>query len=188
MHFVQFFWYLMVFCSRFIFECFVPNIRLLLHSIVTSSNIQLLQTRFHCVDIFFIKFRFYEAFTVVKRNSHTKVFLGKGVLKICSKFTGGHPCWNLISIKFVLLQICCIFSEHFSLRTPLGGCFWINNPWLEFYCLKYSLNLELLSVDLPYVYTIFYVSVNSNVFYILPSFVCVSHFIDIYTVAIKSIK
>ena len=188
MHFVQFFWYSMVFCSRFIFECFVPNIRLLLHSIVTSSNIQLLQTRFHCVDIFFIKFRFYEAFTVVKRNSHTKVFLGKGVLKICSKFTGGHPCWNLISIKFVLLQICCIFSEHFSLRTPLDGCFWINNPWLEFYCLKYSLNLELLSVDLPYVYTIFYVSVNSNVFYILPSFVCVSHFIDIYTVAIKSIK
>ena len=25
--------------------------------------------------------------------------LGKGVLKICSKFTGGHPCSSAISIK-----------------------------------------------------------------------------------------
>ena len=24
----------------------------------------------------------------------------------------------------VLLQICCIFSEHLFLRTPLEGCFW----------------------------------------------------------------
>ena len=24
----------------------------------------------------------------------------------------------------VLLQICCIFSEHLFLRTPLDGCFW----------------------------------------------------------------
>ena len=27
------------------------------------------------------------------------MFLGKGVLKTCSKFTGEHPCWNAISIK-----------------------------------------------------------------------------------------
>ena len=33
------------------------------------------------------------------RNSRPKVFLGKGVLKICSKFTGEHPCWSVISIK-----------------------------------------------------------------------------------------
>ena len=26
------------------------------------------------------------------RSSHPEVFLGKGVLKICSKFTGEHPC------------------------------------------------------------------------------------------------
>ena len=25
-------------------------------------------------------------------SSHSEVFLGKGVLKICSKFTGEHPC------------------------------------------------------------------------------------------------
>ena len=33
------------------------------------------------------------------RRSHPEVFLGKGVLKICSKFTGDHPCRSVISIK-----------------------------------------------------------------------------------------
>ena len=33
------------------------------------------------------------------RGSYPKVFLGKGVLKICSKFTGEHPCRSAISIK-----------------------------------------------------------------------------------------
>ena len=33
------------------------------------------------------------------RNSHPEVFLRKGVLKICSIFTGEHPCWSVISIK-----------------------------------------------------------------------------------------
>ena len=33
------------------------------------------------------------------RSSHPEVFLEKGVLKICSKFTREHPCWSAISIK-----------------------------------------------------------------------------------------
>ena len=33
------------------------------------------------------------------RGSPSEVFLGKGVLKIFSKFTGEHPCWSVISIK-----------------------------------------------------------------------------------------
>ena len=37
----------------------------------------------------------------IYRSSHTKVFLGKGILKICSKFTVEHPCWSAISIKFL---------------------------------------------------------------------------------------
>ena len=67
------------------------------------------------------------------RSIHPWVFLGKGVLKISSKFTGEHPCgsaiyWNhtLLNSHFgmgVLLWICCIFSEHLFFRTPLGGCF-----------------------------------------------------------------
>ena len=32
-------------------------------------------------------------------SSHPDVFLGKGVLKIWSKFTGEHPNWSVISIK-----------------------------------------------------------------------------------------
>ena len=31
------------------------------------------------------------------RSSHPEVFLEKGVLKICSKFTGEHPCRSEIS-------------------------------------------------------------------------------------------
>ena len=59
------------------------------------------------------------------------MFLGKGVLKICSKCTREHPSQSVISLKThlksrfsmgVLLQICCIFSEHLFLRTPLDGC------------------------------------------------------------------
>ena len=35
------------------------------------------------------------------RTSHPEVFLRKGVLKICSKSTGKHPCWSVISIKLL---------------------------------------------------------------------------------------
>ena len=33
------------------------------------------------------------------RSSHPEVFLGKGVLRIWSEFTGKHPCRSVISIK-----------------------------------------------------------------------------------------
>ena len=69
------------------------------------------------------------------KSSCSEVFLVKDVLKICSKFTGEHPCRSVILIKLQsnffeitlrhgyspvnLLQI----SIHLFLRTPLGGCF-----------------------------------------------------------------
>ena len=34
---------------------------------------------------------------VYVRSSHPEVFLGKGVLKICNRFTGEHPCRSAIS-------------------------------------------------------------------------------------------
>ena len=37
------------------------------------------------------------------RSSHSEVFRGKGVLTICSKFTGEHPCRHAISIKLQLI-------------------------------------------------------------------------------------
>ena len=63
------------------------------------------------------------------------MLLVKGVLKICSKFTGEHPCRSVISInlqsnfiEITLQHMCCpvnllhIFRTPF-LRTPLAGCF-----------------------------------------------------------------
>ena len=39
---------------------------------------------------------------IIYRNSHPEVFLKKGVLKICSKFTGEHPCQSVLSIELRL--------------------------------------------------------------------------------------
>ena len=47
------------------------------------------------------------------RSSPSKVFLGKGVLKICSKFTGEHPCQSAISIK-LLSTLAWVFSRKFA--------------------------------------------------------------------------
>ena len=40
-------------------------------------------------------------FLLFSRSSRPDVFLGKGVLKICSKFTGEHPYQSAISIKLL---------------------------------------------------------------------------------------
>ena len=40
------------------------------------------------------------------RSSPPELFLRKGFLKICSKFTGEHSCWGVISINLL-----CIFIE-----------------------------------------------------------------------------
>ena len=43
---------------------------------------------------------FLKSICSIIKSSHPEVFLGKGVLKICMKFTGEHPCRSAISIKF----------------------------------------------------------------------------------------
>ena len=43
---------------------------------------------------------------VICRSSRSQVFLGKGALKICRKFTGEHPCQSAISMKLL-----CSFTE-----------------------------------------------------------------------------
>ena len=82
------------------------------------------------------------------RSSHTEEFLEKGVLKICGKFTGEHPCRSAISIKLLCnfneiafrhgcspVNLLHIFRKTFLkntsgwllllfLRTLLGGYFW----------------------------------------------------------------
>ena len=43
------------------------------------------------------------------RSSLSEVFLGKGVLKICSKFTGEHPCQSAMAWVFS-----CKFAAYFQ--------------------------------------------------------------------------
>ena len=40
-----------------------------------------------------------QIFKSILRSSRSEMFLEKGVLKICRKFTGEHPCRSVISIK-----------------------------------------------------------------------------------------
>ena len=46
------------------------------------------------------------AFFTATEAAAQKVFLVKGVLKICIKFTGEHPCRNVISIKLLYCFDC----------------------------------------------------------------------------------
>ena len=70
------------------------------------------------------------------RSSHPEVFLRKGVLEICCKFTGEHPYQSVISIKLLCnfievalwhgcfpVNLLHILRTPFIKRTPLGGCF-----------------------------------------------------------------
>ena len=49
------------------------------------------------------------------RSSHPEVFLGKGVLRICTKFTGEHPCVSVISIKLQAI----LLKSHFGIGVLL---------------------------------------------------------------------
>ena len=44
---------------------------------------------------------------IASKSIHLEVFLGKGVVKICSKFTGQHPCQSTISIDEIALRHGC---------------------------------------------------------------------------------
>ena len=61
----------------------------------------------------------------VYRSTHPEVFLGKGALEICSKFTGEHPRRSVISIKlqsnFIKITLrhgCCSVNLLHIFRIP----------------------------------------------------------------------
>ena len=75
---------------------------------------------FMCLETF----RFPGLFVAWCRSSHPEVFLRKRVLKICSKFTAEHPCWNAISIKLQSkLQVLKNTSGRLLLLVPYIGLF-----------------------------------------------------------------
>ena len=59
----------MVFGNRFLFEYFFPSIRLLFKVIYKYLQ----SCWFHCVDMFYIKFRFCETFTVIIEVRNSRV-------------------------------------------------------------------------------------------------------------------
>ena len=74
------------------------------------------------------------------RSSPPGVFLGKGVLKICSKFAGEHPCRSAISIKL---------QSNFIEITLRYGCSSVN--LLHFFRIPFLKNTPgglLLSIDM----------------------------------------
>ena len=83
------------------------------------------------------------------RSSHPKVFLRGGLLKICSKFTGEHPCRKVISTKLQSkatlwkshFGMGVRHSEHLFLGTPLGGCFC--NLYLFSICFSSTLGIKI---------------------------------------------
>ena len=88
-------------------------------NVFMPEGLQLYQKRDSdtCFPVNFLNFfaehlRLWE--TVSCRNSRPEVFLGKGVLKICSKFTGEHPCRSVISIKLQSNTLAWVFSCKFA--------------------------------------------------------------------------
>ena len=47
------------------------------------------------------QFAYFQTCSSYMKCSRSEVFLGKSALKICSKFTGEHPCRSLISIMLL---------------------------------------------------------------------------------------
>ena len=79
---------------------------------------------------------------IISRSSRLEMFLRKGVLEICSKFTGEQPCRSVISKKlrcnFVEVTLRHVhslvnllhISRTLSITTPLEDCVWKSFQWI----------------------------------------------------------
>ena len=81
------------------------------------------------------------------RSSRPEMFLGKGVLKICNKFTGEHPCRSVISIKLLCNFIEITLRQR---RSPVNLLHIFKAPFL-----KNTFGRLLQSMS-TYVYCLFY--------------------------------
>ena len=82
--------------KRCIFLDILPKIRGKLRLKIFWTVYNFFYKRLWCKIHFFT---FSKSNTTKSRSSSSEVFLEKGVLKICCKFTGEHLCWSVISIK-----------------------------------------------------------------------------------------
>ena len=86
------------------------------------------------------------------RSSPLEVFLGKGALKIRSKFTGEHPCWSATKVALQLYwssasawvfscKFAAYFQYNFSQERLWRAAFVINNCFFIFWNIIFSFNL-----------------------------------------------
>ena len=93
------------------------------------------------------------------RSRHPQVFLKKGILKICSKFAGEHPCRSVISIKlqsnfteivlrygYSPLNLLHIFSKPFIKNTSgwllLNFSYFLMDPLEPYFSKKFTLSFD----------------------------------------------
>ena len=72
--------------------------------IVNQANLSLIKTQMICMveqESFIFLTVDLSGYIGRSRSSRPEVFLGKGDLKISSKFTEEHPCRSAISIKLI---------------------------------------------------------------------------------------
>lgn len=128
------------------------NLRLSIKTVIQQLCISILHFKYFLLEYFKRHLHYIRWFFVIDLFSNVLDSFGS---LIFSKFSINFENMCLLSCWFHGADI---FLRHFS--QPLI-------PRLEFYRLKYRINLN---VDLPTIYTcIFYVNVNSNVLLFLPS-------------------
>ena len=98
---------------------------------IFNNNILLLSIHIHI-----------QRFTFIFISSHPEVFLREVVLKICSKFTGDHPCRIVISIKLqsIFIEIalrhgCSPVNLVYIFRTPFPTN---TSGWLRLYIQRFT--------------------------------------------------
>ena len=102
--------------TRFQHRCFPMNFEKILGTLIFNTNYERLLLLFVILSSavkLFSTFGFFSPFLTI-RTSCPEVFLGKAVLKICSKFTGEHPCRSVIWIKLPARTSAWMFSCKFA--------------------------------------------------------------------------
>ena len=131
---MRIFRYSIVFCNRFVYECFVINIRLLLNT----------RCWFHCVDIFYIKFRFCETVTII--HSVTRVFLietqyiNLELFLIDLPYTYTRMFYVSINSNVLYVPLC-FLAFHILLIKTLEICTLFQPIKLQLFCILMMINM-----------------------------------------------
>ena len=131
---MRIFRYSIVFCNRFVYECFVINIRLLLNT----------RCWFHCVDIFYIKFRFCETVTII--HSVTRIllietqYINLELFLIDLPYTYTRMFYVSINSNVLYVPLC-FLAFHILLIKTLEICTLFQPIKLQVFCILMIINM-----------------------------------------------